>query len=97
MVITTRAEDAKVMFSNEGRTPVRPGFPALNILRKKLFNSGGLISELVFCYFYTAFIFLSVYLNVWLFYNVTFNSYTFSLISKYVLKTLLHLDNLKQS
>ncbi|XP_050523737.1 probable cytochrome P450 49a1 isoform X2 [Daktulosphaira vitifoliae] len=45
MVITTRAEDTKIMFSNEGKNPVRPGFPALNILRKKLFNSGGLISE----------------------------------------------------
>ncbi|XP_050434640.1 probable cytochrome P450 49a1 [Adelges cooleyi] len=45
MVVTTRADDAKTMFTNEGKTPVRPGFPALNILRQKLFNTGGLISE----------------------------------------------------
>jgi len=45
MVIVTRVEDAKTMFANEGKHPARPIFPALNLLRGKLFGTGGIISE----------------------------------------------------
>lgn len=45
MVVTTRAEDAKTMFAHEGKQPSRPIFPALNLLRKKPFGTGGLVSE----------------------------------------------------
>lgn len=46
MVITTRVEDTKLMYANEGLYPSRPIFPALNLLRQKPFGTGGIISEL---------------------------------------------------
>lgn len=46
MAVVTRAEDAKTMFAAEGRYPSRPTFPALNLLRRKSFGTGGVISEL---------------------------------------------------
>lgn len=45
VVVATRAEDAKTMFANEGKHPARPIFPALNLLRGKLFGTGGIVSE----------------------------------------------------
>jgi len=45
MVVVTRVEDAKTMFAHEGKHPARPIFPALNLLRKKPFGTGGLVSE----------------------------------------------------
>lgn len=46
MVVITRVEDAKIMFANEGKHPARPVFPALTLLRKKPFGTGGIVSEL---------------------------------------------------
>lgn len=46
MLVVTRTEDVKLMFANEGKYPARPTFPALNILRRKLFGTGGIITEL---------------------------------------------------
>lgn len=46
MVVTTRVEDSKIMFANEGVHPARPVFPALNLLRQKPYGTGGVISEL---------------------------------------------------
>lgn len=46
MVVVTRVEDTKIMFANEGKYPARPIFPALNLLRKKPFGTGGVVSEL---------------------------------------------------
>lgn len=45
MLVVTRTEDVKTMFANEGKYPERPTFPALNLLRRKLFGTGGIISE----------------------------------------------------
>ncbi|XP_025201928.1 probable cytochrome P450 49a1 isoform X3 [Melanaphis sacchari] len=45
MIVVTRVEDAKTMFAHEGKHPARPIFPALNLLRKKPFGTGGLVSE----------------------------------------------------
>lgn len=46
MVIVTGVEDARTMFANEGKHPARPIFPALNLLRGRIYGSGGLVSEL---------------------------------------------------
>lgn len=45
MVVITRVEDIKTMFAYEGKQPARPIFPALTLLRKKPFGTGGLVSE----------------------------------------------------
>lgn len=56
MVVTTRPEDAKTMFANEGVHPVRVDFPALRLVRQRPFGSGGVVTELenslfnIFCY-----------------------------------------------
>lgn len=51
MVVTTRTEDAKTMYANEGKHPARPVFPVLSLLRQKLFGTGGLVSELGYAVF----------------------------------------------
>lgn len=43
MVITIDADDAKTLYLNEGKYPVRPPFPALEHYRKKRFNSIGVV------------------------------------------------------
>lgn len=43
MVITIDADDAKTLFLNEGKYPVRPPFPALVHYRRKRFNSIGVV------------------------------------------------------
>lgn len=41
MIVTINADDAKTLFLNEGKYPIRPTFPALVHYRKKRFNSVG--------------------------------------------------------
>lgn len=45
MIVVTRVEDTKTLFAHEGKHPARPIFPALSLLRKKPFGTGGLVSE----------------------------------------------------
>jgi len=47
IVVVTGLEDTKTMMANEGKYPARPIFPALDLIRKQPFGTGGLISELV--------------------------------------------------
>lgn len=41
MVVTINADDAKTLFLNEGKHPIRPTFPALVHYRRRRFNSVG--------------------------------------------------------
>lgn len=41
LLVTTNADDAEIMFRNEGKLPNRVSFPALVHYRKKMFNSVG--------------------------------------------------------
>lgn len=43
VVVTVNADDAKTLFLNEGKYPIRPAFPALVHYRKKRFNSLGVV------------------------------------------------------
>lgn len=43
IVVTVNADDARTLFLNEGKYPVRPPFPALLHYRKNRFNSIGVV------------------------------------------------------